>query len=47
MPTDDRSVDEVVEAVAADADLTLSRGRLSPLRFQARRVSVAARHIRL
>lgn len=47
VPTDDRSVDEVVEAVAADANLALSRGRLSPMRFQARRLSVAARHIRL
>jgi len=44
VPTDDRSVDEVV---AADANLALSRGRLSAVRFQARRVSVAARHIRL
>ena len=47
VPTDDRSVDEVVEAVAADANLALSRHRLSPMRFQARRLSVAARHIRL
>jgi hypothetical protein len=35
VPTDDRSV---VEAVAADANLVLSRGRLSPMRFQARRM---------
>ncbi|MDP9167149.1 MAG: hypothetical protein M3O32_13980 [Actinomycetota bacterium] len=47
MPTDDRSVDEVVEAIAADAHLPLSRGRLSPLRHQARRLTVAVRHIRL
>jgi len=47
VPTDDRSVDEVVEAVAADAGLALTRGRLSPARFQARRLTVAVRHIRL
>ncbi|CAN5677705.1 tunicamycin resistance ATP-binding TmrB [soil metagenome] len=45
--TDDRTVDEVVETIAADAGLTLPVPRLSPLRFQARRLSVAARHIRL
>jgi len=47
VPTDDRSVDEVVETIAADAKLPLSRPRLSPVRFQARRLTVAARHIRL
>jgi hypothetical protein len=47
VPTDDRPLDDVVEAVAAEAGLTLSRPRLSPLRFQLRRLSVAARHIRV
>ncbi|WP_264036206.1 hypothetical protein [Mycolicibacterium hodleri] len=44
MHTDDRSV---VEAIAADANLPLNRPRLSPVRFQARRLTVAARRIRL
>jgi hypothetical protein len=47
IPTDDRTVDEVVEAIAADAGLILSGSRLTPLRFQIRRLSVAVRHIRL
>jgi hypothetical protein len=47
VPTDDRSVDEVVEVIAADAHLPLSRGRLTPLRHQAHRLTVAARHLRL
>ncbi|MCV7421727.1 AAA family ATPase [Mycobacterium yunnanensis] len=47
VPTDDRSVDEVVETIAADAQLELTRGRLSPVRFQIRRLGVAVRHIRL
>lgn len=47
VPTDDRSLDEVVETIAADAGLTLAAPRLSPLRFQLRRLEVAARHIRL
>lgn len=47
VPTDGRTVDEVVEAIAADAGLPLVRPRLSPLRYQARRVNVAVRHIRL
>ncbi|AQA06307.1 ATP-binding protein [Mycobacterium sp. MS1601] len=47
IPTDGRSLDEVVETVAAEVGLKLSGPRLSPLRFQLRRLSVAARHIRL
>ncbi|WP_199254447.1 AAA family ATPase [Mycolicibacterium mengxianglii] len=47
VPTDDRGLDEVVEAIAADAGLTLNRPRLSPLRAQAPRLEVAVRHIRL
>ncbi|MET0898592.1 MAG: AAA family ATPase [Mycobacterium sp.] len=47
VPTDGRSLDEVVEAIAADAGLSLSRPRLSPVRHQVRRLAVAARHVRL
>jgi hypothetical protein len=47
VPTDDRSLDDVVEAIAADAGLTLTEPRLSPWRFQVRRLNVASRHIRL
>ncbi len=47
VPTDERPLDEVVEAVADCTGLGLSRPRLSPLRFQLRRLSVAARHVRL
>ena len=46
VPTDDRSVDEVVEAIAEHAGLELVRPRLSPARFQARRLAVGVRHIR-
>lgn len=46
VPTDDLSVDEVVEWIAADAGLQLARPRLRPLRYQARRLAVSARHIR-
>jgi len=45
--TDDRTVNEVVEAIAENAGLTLRAPRLSPARFQLRRLAVAARHIRL
>lgn len=45
--TDDRGLDEVVETIAADAALQLTQPRLSPLRAQARRISVGVRHIRL
>lgn len=47
VPTDDRTLDEVVEAIATDAALTLTRPRLSPVRYQVRRLAVAARHVRL
>lgn len=47
VPTDDRSLDEVVESIAADAGLTLTEPRLSPWRSQVRRINVAARHIRV
>ncbi|MDF2822865.1 MAG: family ATPase [Mycobacterium sp.] len=47
VPTDNRSLDEVVEAIAADAGLPLTAPRLSPWRSQVRRLTVAARHIRL
>ncbi|GAB10795.1 hypothetical protein GOARA_062_00630 [Gordonia araii NBRC 100433] len=45
--TDERSLDEVVEAVAAAVDVELTAGRLGPVRSGARRLEVAARHIRL
>ena len=44
--TDERSVDEVVEHVAARAGLTLERPRFSPARYQLRRAAVGVRHIR-
>ncbi|BBY86085.1 AAA family ATPase [Mycolicibacterium tokaiense] len=47
VPTDDRTLDQVVEAVADDVGLKLGRPRLSPMRFQLHRLSVAARHIRV
>lgn len=45
--TDDRTTDEVVEWIAADAGLTLTRPRLSPCRYQFRRLGVGVRHIRV
>lgn len=45
--TDGRSVDEVVEDIAARAGLTLSAPRLSSARYQLRRAAVGVRHIRL
>jgi AAA domain len=47
VPTDERSVHEVVETVAAHAGLTLERPRLRPARYQLRRLSVGVRHVRL
>lgn len=44
--TDHRTTDEVVEAIARDAGLPLVRPRLSPARYQLRRISVGVRHIR-
>ncbi|MET4428679.1 AAA family ATPase [Mycolicibacterium sp. 624] len=44
--TDNRTVDEVVEDIAARADLTLTRPRLSAARYQLRRAAVGIRHIR-
>lgn len=46
VPTDGRTVDEVVEDVAARAGLRLVHPRLSPARYQLRRLAVAARHVR-
>lgn len=45
--TDDATIDEVVETIAHDAGLTLTAPRLSPPRYQLRRLAVGARHIRL
>ncbi|HEY9313110.1 hypothetical protein [Williamsia sp.] len=47
IPTDERSVDEVVEHIASDAGLELVRPRLNRVRYQLRRVSVGIRHIRV
>lgn len=43
---DARSVDEVVEDVAAHVGLTLTRPRLGPVRRRVRRAAVGVRHIR-
>lgn len=45
--TDEASVHDVVEAIAADAGLRLTAGRLHPARYQLRRLNVGLRHIRL
>ena len=45
--TEERPLDEVVEAIAVDAGLTLVRARHSRPRSQARRLAVGVRHIRL
>jgi len=47
VPTDGRCVDEVVEHLARDIGLTLTRPRLPPVRRRLRRLAVGARHIRL
>lgn len=44
--TDGRTVDDVVESIAAQAGLTLQRPRLTPGRYQLRRFAVGVRHIR-
>lgn len=44
--TDERTTDQVVEWIAADAGLTLVRPRLSPARYQLRRLQVGIQHIR-
>ena len=46
VPTDDRTPDDVVELIAADAGLELTRPRLSPPREKLRRLKVGIRHIR-
>lgn len=47
VPTDGRTVSEVVEDIAEDAGLELCRSRMSVTRYQLRRVAVGIRHIRL
>ena len=44
---EERSIDEVVEVIAGDAGLTLTRPRYSRPRSQARQLAVGVRHIRL
>lgn len=46
VPNDDRTVDEVVEWIAADAGLELAAPRLTSARYQLRRLGVGLRHIR-
>jgi hypothetical protein len=45
--TDDRTVDEVVEDIAAHAGLTLEHPRLGTASYQLRRAAVGIRHIRV
>lgn len=45
--TDHRTVDETVEHIAAALSLRLAKPRLSPTRYQLRRLAVGIRHIRL
>ena len=47
VPTDEQTTDEIVEAIAADAGLALSRPRLSPVRERIQRLQLGVRHIRL
>lgn len=47
IPTDDATIDEVVEAIAHHAGLSLTEPRLTPPRYQLRRLAVGVRHIRL
>lgn len=47
VPTDHRSVDQVVELIAAECGLTLARPRLSPVPHRLRELAVGVRHIRL
>lgn len=47
VPTDGRTIDEVVEWIARDAGLPLTSPRLRPIRYQARRIAVGIRHIRI
>lgn len=45
--TDDRTPDEVVDFIAADADLELTGQRLSPARGWLRRIEIGLRHVRV
>jgi hypothetical protein len=45
VPTDGRPADDVVEWIATDAGLDLAKPRLSPLRFQLRRLRVGLAHV--
>jgi hypothetical protein len=45
--TDDRTIDDVVEDIAARAGLRLEHPRLGPARYQLRRAAVGIRHIRI
>jgi hypothetical protein len=45
--TDSATIDEVVESIAHDAELTLTAPRLWAPQYQLRRLAVGVRHIRL
>lgn len=47
VPTDNRTPDDVVELIAANAGLDLIQPRLSRARHQLRRLEIGVRHIRL
>jgi hypothetical protein len=47
VPTDEATIDEIVESIARDAELPLTAPRLSRPRYQLRRLAVGVRHIRL
>lgn len=47
VPTDNLSIDEVVEWIADDADLPLVQPRMRAVRYQLRRLAVGIRHIRI
>lgn len=47
IPTDGRSIDDVVETIAGHLEWPLVRPRLGPVRRRMRRAAVSVRHIRL
>ena len=46
VPTDDRTINDVVEWIAHDAGLTLTNARLPSWQYQLRRFNVGLRHVR-
>ena len=47
VPTDERTPDEIVESIAADAEVKLLKPPLPPIRERLHRLEVGLRHIRL